>query len=859
MPPLLPPDEGSRVVRIVTPAMAGGLVLPAATITVWRDNIGSYRAGETPGMAACMRPAGKVNAMNARWAVRRGLLKPMVVILTCVVLLCSVERRGPFAMEDANWESILKKYQESYRLALDHLKKYSEKLKTQSKDFRRGLVKLEKKRGQIFLWFGGTYDPEDLKYILLGTANLRSEAARLIAPIDSVKQDLDLFGDKMDEVQMEILGQLTYVPRVEYGEALKSFLRDISDLRIRLSKVNGSIENAKNLHTGFLDRLGEMERAALTKIPRYEGIFYFDAAPHLFSGKAWESMGEEVEEFLSLWNILKESLRDSEEEETIELACFQSLLITGGLIFLAWLGIRKVVPKFGDLPELRLLFRPAVLFSVSAGLYWTAGKIIFILYPALSSLGDIVLGAGLVSLARSLRLLTRGPGPFAGKKHPLWMLWTLATVGVVLRVLSLPYGFELILWIMLLLMGSLRFHIESRKAESRWDLVFMRLLTVICVVLAFCATCGFTNVSLLAVFVLFYATVTFRLGQFVVHLLKSLEVKVREGVLSPTLAAFIQGFGFPAVILGFVMLNLWFLASHVGGDEVFARIFSFQLTGLHFRVSLKIVFLIVTGFYLTRAAILISDSLVLKFRQRRPDVDLSVMDSFLKGTKYLWWSVFALATLALLGFSLTSITVIAGGLSVGIGFGLQHIVNNLFSGLILLFGRAIQPGDTIQIGNTMGDVRRVTIRSTVVQTRENATLFIPNSDLMTNQIVNWSHRDREVVREITVGVAYGSDTAKVKDLLLRAALVQSQVRKDPPPQVLFFGFGASSLDFKVKFRVENVDDDQPVMSDVCFEIDRLFRENGIEIAFPQTDFHLRTATGLEALLGRRSGRVDRGS
>ena len=804
-----------------------------------------------------MRPAGKMNAMNTRCVACRNVWKSLMVILTCLFLPVVGGTRGSFAIEDASWESILKKYQESYHLAVDHLRKYNDRIKKQTKDFRKGLVRLEKKRGQIFLWFGGTYDPADLKYTLKGIANLQEEAARLVEPINNMKQDLDLFGDKVDEVEMEILGQLTYAPKVEYGEALKDCLEEISDLKTRLAKVKGPIENVNGLYNDFLKHLGEMEREALAKMPRYESIFYFSATPNLFSSKAWVSMGEEVESFFTLWNILKESLRDGDEEDTIELACVQGFIITGGLIFLAWLGIWKVAPRFRDFPGLRPFFFPAVLFSISVGIYWMAEQITFILYPALAACGDIVRGAGLVALTRSLRLMTRGPGSFTGWKHPLWMLWSLATAGVVLRVLCSPYAFEVTVWTVILLMASLRFHIESRKAEDPADQVFMHLLTFLWLILAICTIFGYMNLSLLVVFVLFYLTVTFRLGQCVVYLLKDLEGRGREKGVSPAVVGFIHGFGFPAVILGFVVMNLWFLAAIVGGDVVFASIFSFDLTWLNFQINLKKTFLIVLSFYLTRAVILVSDSLVLKFRQRRPDVDLSVMDSFLKGTKYVWWCVFALATMALLGFSLTSITVIAGGLSVGIGFGLQHIVNNFFSGLILLFGRAIQPGDTIQIGNTMGDVQRVTIRSTVVQTRENATLFIPNSDLMTNQIVNWSHRDREVVREVTVGVAYGSDTARVRDLLFQAASVHPKVRKEPPPQVLFFGFGASSLDFKVKFRVDNVDDDQPVMSDVCFEIDRLFREHGIEIAFPQTDLHLRTATGLEPLLRRRSGGTDR--
>jgi len=803
--------------------------------------------------------AGNMDAKRERSANRQTLLKALAVLLICVFSLFFEGRQSLFAVEDANWETVLKKYQESYGLALGNLTTYKHKLKQQTKDFRKGLVRLEKKRGQMFLWFGAGYDPEDLKYTLKGTAGLRQEAARLIKPFNDLGQMLDLFGDKVDEVEMEILGQLTYAPRVEYGEALKENLHRISDLKTRLARVQGPIENADRLYKDFLDRLSEMEKTALSKIPKYESVFYFEVAPSLFSSDAWGRVGEDVDDCLTLFNILKESLADSRETRRIWATLVESVLIGVGLILFGWLAIRKAAPRFSGCPDLSGLFPATVLLSISGSVLWAARDITFMLYPLLSSIGEILFAAGLVSLACFLREMTGGSGPFPAGRRPLWTLWTLTTTGLALRVLDSPYPFEVIVWSSVLILAAVRFQRESRKTEKAADLVFLRSGVVLCAVLAFLAVYGFINISILIVFILFYAVVTFRVSRDAVRLLRALEDRFCKDGLSPIVAGFIQGFCFPGVILGFLVLNLWLFASRIGGDEVFLTIFSFDLAWRDLQINLKKLFLVVTGFYLTRSAILISDLLLLKFRSRRPDMDLAVMDSFLKGTNYIWWFFFALCTLSLLGFSLTSITVIAGGLSVGIGFGLQHIVNNFFSGLILLFGRAIQSGDTIQIGNILGDVRRVTIRSTVVQTRENATLFIPNSDLITNQIVNWSHRDREVVREINVGVAYGSDTGKVRDLLFHAAAGHPNVRKDPAPQVLFYGFGASSLDFKVKFRIDNIDDDQPVMSDVCFEIDRLFKENGIEIAFPQTDLHLRTASGLERFWKRSTSGEGEGS
>ena len=288
-----------------------------------------------------------------------------------------------------------------------------------------------------------------------------------------------------------------------------------------------------------------------------------------------------------------------------------------------------------------------------------------------------------------------------------------------------------------------------------------------------------------------------------------------------------------------------------GGADVFLKILSFKVNWRAFSLSLKEITFIVVGFYLTKTAIFTSDTFFTRLPRYRPDLDQVVVESLLTLFRYIWWAFFGLYLLLLLGIDLTSLAVIAGGLSVGIGFGLQHIVNNFFSGLILLAGRSIQSGDTIQIGHTLGDVRKVTIRNTVVQTRENATLFVPNSDLITNQLINWSHRDPRVVREIEVGVAYGTDTGKVTELLLQASRTHPNVLPDPTPEVLFWNFGASTLDFKIKFWIDNVYNDSRVLSDIRYEIDRFFRGNGIEFAYPQSDLHLRTAPALEKLLVSR--------
>ena len=202
----------------------------------------------------------------------------------------------------------------------------------------------------------------------------------------------------------------------------------------------------------------------------------------------------------------------------------------------------------------------------------------------------------------------------------------------------------------------------------------------------------------------------------------------------------------------------------------------------------------------------------------------------------------ALIALVVAGVAFQNLALIAGALSVGIGFGLQNIVNNFVSGLILLFERPIRTGDWIMVGSVEGFVRRISIRSTQIQTFDRADVIVPNSDLISGTVTNWMLRDTYGRVRVPIGVAYGSDTQQVKDILLRIAREQPLVIQDssaiPNPYVLFLSFGDSSLNFELRAYIRDVGERLSVLSDINFAIDAAFREAGIQIPFPQRDVHI---------------------
>ena len=214
-------------------------------------------------------------------------------------------------------------------------------------------------------------------------------------------------------------------------------------------------------------------------------------------------------------------------------------------------------------------------------------------------------------------------------------------------------------------------------------------------------------------------------------------------------------------------------------------------------------------------------------------------------TTYVIWTFGFLMVLNILGVDFKSMAVAFGGLGIGLGFGLQAIFNNFFSGIILLFERPIQVGDVIEVGGVWGEVKKINVRATLIQTYDNATLLIPNSEFISGQVTNWSFKDFRVRRSINIGVAYGSDVELVQKTLFEIADTVQDVYKYPKPVVLFKDFGDSALLFQLRVWT-HVDNGLTVETAIRFAVDREFRKNRIEIPFPQRDIHIRSVKDPES-------------
>ncbi|TNF51876.1 MAG: mechanosensitive ion channel family protein [Deltaproteobacteria bacterium] len=302
------------------------------------------------------------------------------------------------------------------------------------------------------------------------------------------------------------------------------------------------------------------------------------------------------------------------------------------------------------------------------------------------------------------------------------------------------------------------------------------------------------------------------------------------------------------VNVGLYFLVVWQVFDNL--TEARESFLNYQYSFGEFTLSVNMVVMVVFVLYLTTLISWVIQAVAESQFMTPRKMDIGVKESLKRLTHYGLFTIGFLIAVSMAGLDLQKFTIMAGALGVGIGFGLQNIVSNFVSGLILLFERPVKIGDTVTIGNEWGTITRIGLRSTVVETFDRSEIIVPNADLVSQQVTNWTFSSKVVRVKLPVGVAYGSPLEKVLGILNKAAREHPDVLTYPEPNTIFECFGNSSIDFTLRFWVHSIDDRVKIRSEVAVIVDRLFREEDITIPFPQQDLHLSSIEeSLQPLFG----------
>jgi small-conductance mechanosensitive channel len=267
-------------------------------------------------------------------------------------------------------------------------------------------------------------------------------------------------------------------------------------------------------------------------------------------------------------------------------------------------------------------------------------------------------------------------------------------------------------------------------------------------------------------------------------------------------------------------------------------LFSYEKEDYTFNFKISNIFRFVLILMIARLVIWVIIQIVLYGYYRQKDINIGSQYAINQLLKYVLYFVAIMIALESIGIEMTLIWGGAAALLVGVGLGLQQTFNDVISGIILLFERSVEVGDEVAFGATVGTVKKIGLRSSIVETWESTTLIVPNSNLVSDRVVNWSHYYKMARFNVSVGVAYGSDTQLVKKLLLQAVEDNPHILDYPSPFVRFNDFGDSALKFDIYFFSREFSVIEDVRSHIRFNIDALFREHKIKIPFPQREVHL---------------------
>jgi len=664
---------------------------------------------------------------------------------------------------------------------------------------------------------------------------LRGDLFRTLESAQKARARLDELLPKLDKFEETLSGAQASHDST-HSQELTVLLKQVSRLKSTLLDMQSRLAGMLTPGDFLQQRLTQAGDAIRHAMPERWLDYYASSQGRFFTPAAWEAIRHHLAlQWESLLLRLPVELPQNTKAWLTVGPRFLNIVAFGGLfLFLlhTWLRRRDSGAEY------RHMFTNSLPWiCLGLAFYATGWGALEEMYRGLIIPGTLALTWGQLSLAWDLRRVNLPDSP---RISPLGGIFPLLALGSFIILLDPPAPVQSVVWLASLALAlAVKRHRILPQNLPRLEYNILSAELILIWLALFGALFGWTRISIILylLFVTLVVGVTLAMG--CITTLHKLSERIPEEGAASLLGGLLFGCAFP-LVLALVIGSMYLcLISCPGGVFLVLPYLSTSINMGGVTIDVFLLLLILGAFYLTRAIISAGKA----FIRRLPEngLDPSLMTPLQTGFSYGLWMIFALLILKGLGVDTAKLAIIAGGFSVGIGFGMQAIVNNLISGLILIFSRTLREGDVVEVGGLTGTVRTINIRATTVETFDNAIIFVPNSEFISTRLINWTRNSRMVRREITVGVAYGTDHTQVQHLLLETAASNMRVLKYPEPAALFVGFGSSTLDFALRFWVTDYNDGTSISSELRGALSTAFALHKVEVAFPQLDVHLKNA------------------
>ncbi|MBQ7606657.1 MAG: mechanosensitive ion channel [Desulfovibrionaceae bacterium] len=626
---------------------------------------------------------------------------------------------------------------------------------------------------------------------------------------------------------------------------IEAFAKEVKATRRVIEKVLARYEASLQPFSDMLQRLHDTQAHIAERLPELWKNYYLQSPLPWLSVKTWHNFSRRMQyaiDGLKL-RLPVEIPITPDQWRTAGLRfvlCIALSSILGLLMYRAWFrdshdpAARHLV--FVSLPW--LLFGASLLVSSVS-----ASGDVFRFFLAIGNLCAIL---GVTLLAWDLRRMGHDNVP--AQASPLLRLMPLTFAAYILLYLPLIRPILLVTWLSLLIVTIVwRFFWPPLSIGSLQLEKFIRSTDAIILWICLILTLAGLHIISLILYLLFSSlslAAQLSLGGIarINYLNEHLPSQGPQAVFASLLVALAAPL---MLIAAFVTVLLW-VATLPGGMVLMQEYFFKNVHIGSTQFNLLSILAIISLFFLTRAAVIMGTRFLKRLPVHGLNIDSSLIQPAQTAFTYCAWAFFGLFVLRSLGMELSNLAMVAGGLSVGIGFGMQAIVSNFISGLILIFGRMLQVGDVIEVGGVTGRVCKISVRDTLVETYDNALIYVPNSEFISRQLVNWTRNNPSVRINIQIGVAYGTDPGLVMKTLIAAANANEGVLKYPMPTVAFNDFGDNALQFTLYCWVGKYDARISTATALRLEIEKEFRNAGIEIPFPQIDLHLKNNEEIKA-------------
>jgi potassium-dependent mechanosensitive channel len=687
-------------------------------------------------------------------------------------------------------------------------------------------------------------------YRLLEVQNMiqgeKNRLGALIDPVSSRLSDLDALRKSWEEEHLLWKKWEDSLKEAQAEIPLETFKKAQETASVVLQSVAGASAPLLALQQKLTKQLDEVRQLSIpveTALKKVRSETFQKNAPSFFSREFFEQFES------GLWGVVMGGIIEGWKINSEYASLYAWIII---LQIPAILVLTHLVRRRRHLPEKtrewHFVMEHALAFSIFV---IQGGTALFYQSPAPSLL---FLTLALVILSASFLVSDLLPHP--RMRLVLFVLAGVQIVSATLKLISLPTSLYSLYLALILVAGTAFFLNQAKRhlAEQggKWDLFSAGLRGGAGVALAalLALLAGYSNLAdyltrsfIGSIFLIIVALLLLHLGNGCIEVILSQAAVKRLGffsrfgdALQSRLKNLLKATLWVGVFLA--LFQLWGI--YVSITQAWEKIFEFKFAIGELTLSLGrilmsalFLYLIVSGSWFIRAFL---DGEVFP----RQQLDRGARDAIKKLIHYSLLFIGIIMAISIIGLNLTSFAFLTGAVGVGVGFGLQNIVNNFVSGLMLLFERPFKVGDMVVVDNETGTVRKIGLRSTVIETFDRSELIVPNSQFISGKVTNWTRSSNVARVKIAVGVTYGSDVKLVLRLLKEAAASDPRVLVNPEPNPLFLRFGDSALEFELYAWVANVSDSLSVRSSLCQEIASRFQEAGVEIPVPQHDVHLRS-------------------